>query len=55
LLWFAPVARLWTHVVNNEKQTLEGLKKTDDDVQWWFVHKRSKMNQNKNENTHTFQ
>jgi hypothetical protein len=34
VLWFTHVTRLWTHIVNNEKQTLKGLKKIDDDVQW---------------------
>jgi hypothetical protein len=34
VLWFTLVTRLWTHIVNNEKQTLKGLKKINDDVQW---------------------
>jgi hypothetical protein len=34
MLWFTRATRLWTHIVNNEKQTLKGLKKIDDDVQW---------------------
>jgi hypothetical protein len=32
LLWFAHVVRLWTHVVDNKKQALRGLKKNVDDV-----------------------
>jgi hypothetical protein len=32
LLWLAHAARLWTHIVDSEKQTLKVLKKTNDDV-----------------------
>ncbi len=48
------LARLWKRVVNSKKQTLRGLKKTTNDVQQWSMHKQEKMNQNKNEDTHTF-
>jgi len=54
LLWLMHLARLWKRVVNSKKQTLRGLKKTTNDVQQWSMHKQEKMNQNKNENTHTF-
>jgi hypothetical protein len=32
-LWLARVAGLWTHVVNNKKQALKGLKKIVNDAQ----------------------
>jgi hypothetical protein len=54
-LWLTHAARLWTHIVDNKKQTLKGLKRITDDAPQWFMHKRQKMNQNKNENTHMSQ
>jgi len=33
LLWFTHAAKLWTHVVNNKKQALRGLKKIVNDAQ----------------------
>jgi len=47
--------RLWTHIVNSKKHHQGNFKKTVDDVRKWSMHKQSKMNQNKNENTHTSQ
>ncbi len=31
-LWLAHITKLWTYIVNNEKQTLRGLKKTTNDA-----------------------
>jgi hypothetical protein len=54
-LWLAHITRLWIHIVDSKKQTSKGLKKIDDNLQKWYVHKWSKMNQNENEDIHTSQ
>jgi hypothetical protein len=47
--------KLQTCIVDSKKQASRGLKKIIDDTREWFMNKQSKINQNKNENTHTFQ
>jgi hypothetical protein len=54
-IWLAHARGLWTHAIDSGKWASKGLKKIIDDTLKWFVHKQSRMNQNENEDTHTFQ
>ncbi len=55
LIWLVHVARLWTHAIDGGKLASRGLKKIVDDTPKWSMHKQSRMNQNENGDTHTFQ